>query len=352
MNALERIITGQIKASGPITLAQYMELCLLHPQHGYYSTQSPFGAAGDFITSPEISQIFGEICGLALAQVWMEQRRPVPITLAELGPGRGTLMADILRVIQRAEGMTEAAEVTLIEASAQLRQTQRRRLGDVRHLASVEALPPKPLLLIANEFFDALPIRQFERVAGGWSERMVNADETGLYLGLAPPVDLPRKGEIGDIVELCPQAARIVRVVANRIAQHGGAALIIDYGGWNGYGDTFQAVRRHEPVNPLSDPGTADLTAHVDFAALAAAARAAGAEVSAPVYQGAWLLALGAEQRAQRLEAGGDGGAMEALQRLTGPDEMGQLFKAMAIWPKHAQPVPGFEPLRNHADNA
>lgn len=352
MTPLAQIIVQRIRATGPITLADYMEICLLDPRHGYYATRDPFGAAGDFTTAPEIHQMFGELCGLALAQAWMDQGRPAPFTLAEAGPGRGTLMADILRAIRKAPGMAEAAEVTLIEASAHLRQVQRNRLGAVAHLDSVEELPSKPLFLIANEFFDALPIRQYQRTNDGWCERMVGLSDTGLRLGLGPVVQLPRDGRPGDVVEECPAAPAIAEAIARRIAAYGGAAIFVDYGGWNGYGDTFQALRNHAPEDPLARPGEADLTAHVDFAPLAAAAIRAGAVASRPVRQGDWLLSLGAAQRAERLTAAGDAGAMAALRRLTHPDEMGHLFKAMAIWPKGAPPVPGFDALRLHADHA
>ncbi|MBU3029245.1 class I SAM-dependent methyltransferase [Paracoccus marinaquae] len=352
MTPLARLIAGRIRATGPITLADYMETCLLHPQHGYYATRDPLGEAGDFTTAPEISQIFGELCGLALAQAWLDQGRPAPVTLAEPGPGRGTLMGDVLRAIRSVPGLTEAAQVALIEASPHLREVQRERLGEVRHLASADELPPEPLFLIANEFFDALPIRQFQRVEAGWAERVVGLGTDGLRLGLAQPVQLPRAGRIGDIVEDCPAGAAVMSVIAARIAAHGGAAIIVDYGGWNGFGDTFQALRRHAPEDPLAHPGEADLTAHVDFAPLAAAAIRAGAVASRPVHQGDWLISLGAEARAQRLADAGDRGAMAAFRRLTRADEMGHLFKAMAIWPQGAPAVPGFDALRLNADDA
>ncbi|MGN7870509.1 class I SAM-dependent methyltransferase [Paracoccus sp. 22332] len=352
MTALARIIAARIRATGPITLADYMEICLLHPRHGYYATRDPFGAAGDFTTAPEIHQMFGELCGLALAQAWMDQGSPAPFTLAEPGPGRGTLMADMLRAIRVAPGMADAAQVALIEASPHLRRMQQARLGHVQHLDSVEELPDSPLFLMANEFFDALPVRQYQHTDDGWAERMIGLSDEGLQFGLGLPVDLPRPGKPGDVVEECPAAVAITETIARRIAARGGAAVFVDYGGWNGYGDTFQALRNHAPEDPLANPGEADLTAHVDFAPLAAAAIRAGAVASAPVRQGDWLLSLGAAQRAERLAAAGDGGAMAALRRLTHPEEMGHLFKAMAIWPKGAPPVPGFAALRLHADHA
>lgn len=353
MTPLGRIIAARIAATGPISLAEYMETCLLHPQHGYYATRDPFGRGGDFTTAPEISQVFGELCGLALAQAWLDQGRPAPVTLAEPGPGRGTLMADMRRAMRAVPGLSESAEVALIEASPHLRDVQRRTLGaEIRHLDTLDALPEGPLLLVANEFFDALPIRQFQRVEEGWAERVVGLGPDGLRLGLAPPVDLPREGLIGDVIEDRPAAGAIAASIAGRIARHGGAAIFIDYGNWNGFGDTFQAVAAHAPVDPLAAPGEADLTAHVDFAPLAAAAIAAGAEVSRPIHQGQWLLSLGAEARARRLAEAGDAGAPEAVRRLTHASEMGHLFKAMAIWPKGAPAVPGFDALRLHADDA
>lgn len=352
MTPLAEIIVQRIRATGPMTLADYMELCLLHPSFGYYATRDPLGKGGDFITAPEISQIFGELCGLSLAQSWTDQGSPASFTLAEPGPGRGTLMADMLRAMQAVPDMTQAAEVTLIEASAHLRQVQRQRLDQVRHLKNIEELPDKPLFMMANEFFDALPIRQFQRVETGWAERVVGMGENGLRMGLSPPVDLPREGRIGDIVEDCPAAVAIMATIAGRIAACGGAAIIVDYGGWNGFGDTFQAVRGHSPEDPLANPGEADLTAHVDFAPLAAAAIQAGAAVSRPLYQGDWLLSLGAEARARRLYEAGDKGALDALRRLTDGQEMGHLFKAMAVWPKGAPPVPGFDELNADADDA
>ncbi|MCJ1899059.1 MULTISPECIES: SAM-dependent methyltransferase [Paracoccus] len=354
MTPLGRLIAAQIRLSGPMALDEYMRLCLLHPQHGYYATRDPFGAGGDFTTAPEISQIFGEMIGLALAQAWLDQGRPAPFTLAEIGPGRGTLMADILRAIRIVPGMAEAAQVALVEASPHLRRVQRDRLGDIAHLDDVSQLPQAPLFLVANEFFDALPIRQFQRGVQGWAERVVALNaQGGLEMGLVPAADaaLPAAPQ-GVIRETCPEALPIVAQVAGRIAAHGGCAILVDYGGWDGQGDTFQALRRHRPEDPLANPGEADLTAHVDFAPLAAAARGAGARVSRMAAQGDWLKRLGIEARAQRLARLGDAGAMAALHRLTAPDEMGHLFKVLALWARHA-PVPaGFEPLDDDADDA
>ncbi|MDO5632958.1 MAG: SAM-dependent methyltransferase [Paracoccus sp. (in: a-proteobacteria)] len=352
MTALAAILAGRIRAEGPMTLADYMQTCLLHPDHGYYATHDPFGQAGDFVTAPEIHQMFGELCGLALAQAWLDQGCPAPFTLAEIGPGRGTLMADALRAIRVVPGMAEAAQVTLIEVSPHLRQVQRDRLAQVLHLDRAEDLPDQPLFLIANEFFDALPIRQFRHNGQAWAETMVALDGGRLAFALSPPVPLARAGRAGDVHEICSAAPGIVAAIAGRIAAHGGAAILIDYGNWDGQGDTFQALRHHAPVDPLAEPGLADLTAHVDFAPLARSARSVGAQVSAMETQGDWLRALGAGQRAARLAAAGDAGADAALKRLTDPAEMGQLFKVLAIWPQGAPPVPGTKVLDEDADNA
>lgn len=352
MTPLARLIAARIAAAGPMRIDEYMELCLLHPEHGYYATRDPFGVAGDFITAPEISQMFGEMIGLALAQAWLDQGAPTPFTLAELGPGRGTLMADILRAIRIVPGMVEAARVTLIEASPHLRGVQRDRLGEVCHLDQVTDLPEAPLFLVANEFFDALPIRQFQRVAQGWAERIIaTSPDGGVMMGLAAPEPGP-EAPLGEIRETCPMAAPIMEVIARRIAIHGGALVVIDYGDWDGCGDTLQALRGHAMVDPLDNPGESDLTAHVDFARLADGARIAGVQVSQMERQGDWLLSLGMAERAKRLTAAGDDGAEKALRRLTAAEEMGHLFKILALWPMAAPPVPGFKPLDLNANHA
>ena len=252
MTPLGRIIAARIAAEGPMRLDDYMRLCLMHPSHGYYSTRDPFGTKGDFTTAPEISQMFGELVGLALAQAWLDQGAPAPFTLAELGPGRGTLMADLLRATRRVPGFHQAARVTLVETSPHLRQVQRERLGEITHLSSVTELPEAPLFLVANEFFDALPVRQLQRVTGGWAERMVTLDARGgLMLALAAPVSLPREAPEGEVWEICAEGAAIMETVATRIAAHGGAAIAIDYGTWNGKGDSLQALRRHALRNAL-----------------------------------------------------------------------------------------------------
>ncbi|MDH5530823.1 MAG: SAM-dependent methyltransferase, partial [Paracoccaceae bacterium] len=345
MTPLGQILAARIAADGPMTLADYMAECLLHPQYGYYATRDPFGAAGDFTTAPEISQMFGEMLGLCLAQAWMDQGAPNPFILAEIGPGRGTLMADVLRTIRRVPGMYEAAQVHLIEASETLGARQADVLKDHRVLrhSHIAELPRGPFFLLANEFFDALPIRQFERQAAGWAERHVGLQKGQLTAGLAPAAPLGAlNGRLadtrpGDIVEICPALPVIANEIADRIAKDGGAAIIIDYGGWHSLGDTFQALKDHKPTDPFAEPGQADLTAHVDFAALSRAFRAGGAAASAMTAQGVFLERLGITARAQALAAKLEGAALNshiaAHRRLTHPGEMGKLFKVIACHP-------------------
>ena len=353
MTPLADLLIRRITATGPITLADYMADCLLHPDHGYYATRDPFGAAGDFTTAPEISQMFGELLGLCLAQAWLDQGAPAPFTLAEIGPGRGTLMADVLRATRQVPGFHAAARVTLIEASPTLRRLQRHTLGD--HPATwaddLGSLDEAPLFLLANEFFDALPIRQFTRQPGGWSETLIGVTDGALAFGTAAPAPLALLDHRlpdttpGDVVEVCPAATAIAARIGALIAARGGAALIVDYGDWRSRGDTFQALSRHRFVDPLAAPGEADLTAHVDFEAIARAA--APAQASALIPQGVLLSRLGIDQRAARLAAGLTGAALSAhlaaTRRLTDPSEMGSLFKALALTPQGCPPPPGFD---------
>ncbi|AMY68229.1 class I SAM-dependent methyltransferase [Frigidibacter mobilis] len=357
MTPLADLLAHRIEAGGPITLADYMAECLLHPEHGYYSTRDPFGRGGDFTTAPEISQMFGELLGLCLGQAWLDQGAPSPFVLAEIGPGRGTLMADVLRSLRAVPGMIAAAQVHLVEVSATLRARQRETLAghQVTWHDSIDTLPEAPLLLLANEFFDALPIRQFVRAGDGWSERLVGLLPEGrLQAGLSAPAPMAALAHrladtaTGDVVEICPAAPAIAATIAARIARHGGAALVVDYGGWHSLGDTFQAVQGHAIADPFATPGEADLTAHVDFEPLAAAARSAGAAASKLVPQGVLLERLGIGARTERLARGLSGAALEshlaAHRRLTHPGEMGRVFKALAIHPQHLLPPPGFEP--------
>lgn len=357
MTPLTDILRSQIQTVGPMTLAQYMSTCLLHPAHGYYTTRTAFGTEGDFTTAPEISQMFGELLGLCLAQAWMDQGAPARFTLAELGPGRGTLMADVLRATRAVPGFHAAAELHLVEASPQMRDMQAETLGD--HAPTWHDTPDhlpetQPLFLLANEFFDALPIRQFQRDPKGWREVVVGLDEDGaLRRGLSQPAPIAaldhrlEDTEPGALVETCPHGTAILSGIATRIAARGGAALLVDYGGWHSQGDTFQAVRDHSPTDPFAAPGQADLTAHVDFEPLAETAHAAGCATSALTPQGVFLERLGITARAQALAARLSGEALTrhvaAHRRLTHPDEMGTLFKVLSVHPHRESPPPGLE---------
>ncbi|MBI1219286.1 MAG: class I SAM-dependent methyltransferase [Rhodobacteraceae bacterium] len=352
MTALAESLKRRIAATGPITIADYMAECLLHPEHGYYSTRDPFGVQGDFTTAPEISQMFGELAGLCLAGAWLDQGRPPLVTLAEPGPGRGTLMADLLRATRGVPGFHDAIRIHLIEASPVLRARQRETLArfDVIWCDSVQDLPEAPLYLIANEFFDALPIRQFQRDPQGWRERVIGLADGALSFGLGAVTPFaalaPRLADTraGDIVETCAAAAPIMATIADRIARYGGAAVIVDYGGWHSLGDTLQALSGHGPADPLATPGQADLTAHVDFEALARAAPDVAHTALTP--QGVWLEQLGITARAQALARALTGAALEAHvaahRRLTHPEEMGTVFKTLAFHPKDTPPPPGY----------
>jgi SAM-dependent MidA family methyltransferase len=356
MKSLRGEIAALIASEGPISIARYMDLALCHPKHGYYMTRDPFGGGGDFITAPEISQMFGELIGLWTGQVWLDQGAAARIALAEAGPGRGTLMTDAWRALASAPGFRDAAAIHLIEISPALRAAQAAALASVRPApqwhAGLDGLPrDHPIHLIANEFLDALPIRQFVRRDGAWFERQVGLRDGGLVFGLAPAPEPSLRGDApeGAVLEIAPAAQTFVADLAKRIRAQGGAALLIDYGhGEPGFGDTLQAMKTHAFVDPLENPGFADLTAHVDFAAAARAARGAGAAAHGPVTQRDFLLSLGIEARARRLS---DGKSAEkareiaaALDRLTDPSPtgMGSLFKVLAITPPDGPAPPGF----------
>lgn len=343
MSRLLEALLADIRLSGPLRLDVWMARCL----DAYYAGRDPLGASGDFTTAPEISQMFGELCGLWLAQAWRDAGAPSPFALAEAGPGRGTLMADILRAGASVPGFVDAARVHLVETSPTLRKAQAERLarhGPVWH-DRLETVPEIPLFLIANEFFDALPIRQFRYSLEGWRERMVGAEGEALVFGLSPPLpDIPMAQEapLGTIREICPAGLGVAAQLGERLGRDGGAALIVDYGYLGAAsGDTLQALRHHTPADPLLAPGEADLTAHVDFPALAGAA---GIPALATT-QGAFLEALGIGARAAALTRRHPERAAEieaARERLTGPQAMGALFKVMALLPAGAPTPPGF----------
>ncbi|MBV2359765.1 SAM-dependent methyltransferase [Thalassococcus sp. CAU 1522] len=353
MTALLDLLKRQIAASGPVTVAEYMAQCLGHPEHGYYTSRDPLGADGDFTTAPEISQMFGELLGLCLAQSWLDQGAPAPFVLAELGPGRGTLMADILRATRSVPGFHDAMSLHLVETSPILRKSQAAAL-DAAHPCwhdTVGTLPDMPLFLVANEFFDALPVRQFVRDGPAWRERVVGVQDGALQVGLTDPTHLATLSHRvedtrdGDIVETCATGTAIAHAIGARIADRGGVALIVDYGDWRSLGDTLQALQNHAPANPLAAPGMADLTAHVDFEALARAASPAAH--SRLTTQGVFLERLGITQRAQALARGLRGPALNAHvsahRRLTHPDEMGSVFKVLGLFPPGATLPPGLQ---------
>jgi len=342
MNPLETLIRAEIAERGAMGIDRYMEMCLSHPEHGYYMTRDPFGVSGDFTTAPEISQMFGELVGLWLAQSWLDAGSPAPFNLVELGPGRGTLMADILRVGRSVPGFLEAAKLCLMETSPILREMQAITLTNCEPnwIDDLDRLNDAPLLLIANEFFDALPVRQFQKVGDLWLERVVQ-DQDGLKFGLSKtdrkgfPQDLPD----GAIVERAYVGADIVRSISKIVAEQGGAALIFDYGDASGSGDTLQAVKSHTSVSVLEAPGTADVTAHVNFGDLA---RNIGDCAGFLTTQGQFLTGMGITERAEALLKNAEEEVAAALHRLTDAGEMGTLFKAMAITKAGATTPHGF----------
>jgi SAM-dependent MidA family methyltransferase len=353
MTPLEAELRRFIALDGPITVADYMRLCLGHPQHGYYTARDPFGAAGDFVTAPEISQMFGELIGAWAVAVWRQMGAPARVNLVELGPGRGTLMADALRAAKAAPDFLSAVAIHLVETSPALRAAQESNLasrnGTIAWHYRIEDVPEGPLIGIANEFIDALPIDQFVKDRG-WHFRMVGLAEDRLAFMVAPD-PLPGNTEsveapAGAILER--RHDRPAALLARRLAEHGGAALIIDYGhAASGFGDTLQAVADHTFADPLAAPGEADLTAQVDFAALARTAVREGARAPGPLTQGDFLRRLGIEQRAARLKANATqqqaADIDAALARLTAPDQMGELFKVLAIADPKLGALPGFD---------
>lgn len=346
MTTLRDILLRQIARLGPMTVSEFMAQCLYHPEHGYYTNAAPLGAKGDFTTAPEISQMFGELIGLSLAQAWLDQGAPTPFCLAELGPGSGQLMLDVLRAAKSVQGFKTAMRLHLCEVNPNLKAEQAAKLPDPKWVTDTTELPDLPLFLIANEFFDCLPINQYVARSDGWDETIIASKDGDLTFARRPAgaveSELP-DAPVGTIVELSPASNAIAQDVAGMIAKNGGCALIFDYGGTGG-GDTLQALQNHAKVDPLHDVGKSDLTAHVNFAAL----RDALTDVQAigPEPQGAFLERLGITPRAQQLAQNLKGDALEmhiaAHRRLTHPDEMGQLFKAFAITPKGTPKPAGF----------
>ena len=352
MNSSKKLLIDLVKAHGRLSVEDFMDLFLTNPTVGYYAKQPVFGERGDFVTAPEISQMFGELLGLWLAQCWIEQERPLKFALLELGPGRGTLMDDLLRATERVAGFHNAMQVYLLEKSPRLREIQKEKLKryDIIWLDKLQKLPDQPLFFIANEFFDALPIRQFQRVGDIWFERYIVLKDGLLTFEFSPekiivPENISSRQDLadGDIVEVCPRGIRICEFLSHCVKSKGGAGLIVDYGNWMSKGDTLQAVKDHKIVGVLETPGLADLTAHVDFAALAEASVCKKSKLTP---QGQFLERIGITQRANALCTNLQDDALQlhiaAHKRLTHPTEMGNLFKVMALYPPFVKTPVGF----------
>ncbi|MDQ0454520.1 class I SAM-dependent methyltransferase [Rhizobium paknamense] len=351
-----------IRMNGPLSVTDYFALCLADPEHGYYRTREPFGTGGDFITAPEISQLFGEMIGVFIVHAWQRHGLPAPVRLAEVGPGRGTMMSDMLRVIARlAPDLYRDSTVHLVETSARLREVQHATLE--QHIEKIswhdsfDEVPDGFVLVVANELFDAIPIRQFVKTPGGFRERMVSLgldNELSFTTGVATldPALLPAGTSMppdGTIFEIAPARQAVMQAMCERLKSEGGTALIIDYGHMStGFGDTLQAVKNHSYDPPLASPGRADLTSHVDFEDLARTAMASNVHVNGCLRQGDFLLGLGLADRAGALGRGKDEAVQkeltEAVQRLAGAGEgcMGELFKVLAV----SSPALALSPFR------
>jgi NADH dehydrogenase [ubiquinone] 1 alpha subcomplex assembly factor 7 len=356
---LQSEIKKLIKSSGPMPVWRYMELCLMHPEHGYYVSRDPLGREGDFTTAPEVSQMFGELLGLWAASVWKAIGSPTPLRLIELGPGRGTMMADALRALRVLPPLYQTLSVHMVEINPVLIGKQQETLSGVRSIAwhdSIDEVPEGPAIILANEYFDVLPIHQAVKRETGWHERVVELDPNGKLVFSSAPEPLPRfevllpplirAAPVGAVFEWRPDAE--IMKIATRVRDQDGAALIIDYGHVRSdAGDTFQAIARHSFTDPLKAPGQADVTAHVDFQALSRAAGDLDARVHGPVTQGEFLTRLGIETRALTLMAKAGPEVSEdvssALKRLTGGGRggMGSMFKVLGISEPHLDELPG-----------
>lgn len=355
MTALKERLKKLIANAGPLSISDYMASCLFDPESGYYTNRQPFGADGDFITAPEISQMFGELVAVWAYSTWVALGRPMPATLTEIGPGRGTLMVDMLRTLDRLDpSFVTRIRVSMVEASPRLTEIQQKKLGGTRArptwFANVADLPDVPLLIVGNELFDAIPVRQFVKTVHGWRERMVTTDDNGelcfaigassLDPSLLPPEDVDE----GTIVEVAPARSALMQDIASHIARNGGFGLFFDYGSLtSGYGDTLQAMQKHGYDDVLAHPGEADLTTHVDFDALARIAQSQGL-ATRMMTQGEFLLGMGILERAGVLGSRADETTRERLrsevERLAGPEAMGELFKVLMIAPRGTNMLP------------
>ena len=354
--SLPELIDMQIRANGPMSIASYMALCLTHPHKGYYKQADPLGARGDFITAPEISQIFGELIGFFCVNLWQQMGEPKSFTLLELGPGRGTLMQDALRAASKAEGFGDALHLQLFETSEELKAQQAIRLGQYYPYwpSEIDEVSDDPLIVVANEFFDALPVRQFVKGTAGWHERLVGLKDGKRSFGLSPTA-IPESAlpaavhgaAPGEVYEVSLAAADVMQRLSKAVGRLGGAILAMDYGYvLTRTGETLQALRRHAYADPLAAPGDADISAHVDFGALAAVATGAGLTAQPLATQGDFLRRLGIVERAEMLSAANPdeaGNIAAALDRLTGPGQMGELFKVFCAASPGLVP-PGFSP--------
>jgi NADH dehydrogenase [ubiquinone] 1 alpha subcomplex assembly factor 7 len=356
---LQSEIKKLIKSSGPMPVWRYMELCLMHPQHGYYVSRDPLGREGDFTTAPEVSQMFGELLGLWAASLWKTLGSPPLLRLVELGPGRGTMMADALRAVRVLPQLYQTLSVHLVEINPVLRKKQQSTLSGIRSVNwhdTIDEVPEGPAIIFANEYFDVLPIHQVVKQANGWHERMIDLDPAGKLAFSASPEPIPRfevllpplvrAAPVGAVFEWRPDSE--IMKIATRVRDQDGAALIIDYGHVRSdAGDTFQAIARHSFTDPLKAPGQADVTAHVDFQALAHAAEDVGALVHGPTTQGEFLTRLGIETRAVALMAKASHEVSEdissALKRLTGGGRsgMGSMFKVLGVSSQNLTSLPG-----------
>ncbi|MGY8985602.1 MAG: class I SAM-dependent methyltransferase [Sphingomonadales bacterium] len=359
MTVLTDHLIKTIKADGPISFARYMAECLANPKYGYYMTRDPFGKAGDFITSPEVTQMFGEMVGLWIVDCWQKMSYPPYFNLVELGPGRGTLMTDILSIMNSHPDTKEAVQIHLVEISPTLKEIQRKNLEKMNVTATwydrFMDVPEGPTVIIANEFFDTLPHHQFIKMTDGWAEHSIAVDNNKLKSIMGPPTPafsllnkkIVTNAKEGDILEVCPPALYMMGDVANRLKSFGGAALIIDYGYTKpGAGDTIQAIKGHNYQSVLENPGETDITAHINFMALQEALAESEIDLHGPVTQCDFLKNLGIDYRAEQIiKANGPdvtSKVQRSLKKLIDKKEMGELFKVLGVsYGLYGEP-PGF----------